>query len=127
MIEGVMADPLALIGKFESQVGDPAAKLWAYLYVDTRQLCLAPYDYSWMLTTAETRAPQFQFFWDDREKLLAWIQSALEDGIQQGVFAKTDLEMAARTILSWMNSPSVGCRGVANPLIKLPGLSPISP
>ncbi len=100
MIEGVMADPLALIARFESQAGDPAAKLWAYLYVDTRQLCLAPYDYSWMLTTAETRAPQFQFFWNDREKLLAWIQSTLEDGIQQGVFAKTDLEMAARAILS---------------------------
>ena len=100
MIEGVLADPLALIAKFQSQTGDPAPKLWAYLYVDTRQLCLAPYDYSWMLTTGETRLPQYQSFWDDRNQLLAWIQSTLAEGMEQGDFAITDLEMAARAVLS---------------------------
>ena len=100
MIEGVMADPLALIEKFESRPGDPAPKLWAYLYVDARQLCLAPYDYSWMLTTSETLAPQYQFFWDDRDQLLVWIQSIIAEGVDQGIFAETDLVMAARTVLS---------------------------
>ena len=100
MIEDVMAPPLHLIQRFESLPGTPAAKLWAYLYVDTRQLCLAPYDYSWMLTVAETRAPQFQFFWDQRDVLLTWIEETIRQGIAQGEFADTDAGMAARTVLS---------------------------
>lgn len=100
MIEEVMAPPLALIRKFETIDEKPAVKLWAYLYVDTRQLCLAPFDYSWMLTVSETRSPKYQFFWDERDLLLAWIEGTLRQGIEQGEFAETDVATAACAILS---------------------------
>lgn len=100
MIEELMAPPLALIRKFETIDGTPAAKLWAYLYVDTRQLCLAPYDYSWMLTVSETRSPKYQFFWNERDALLGWIERTIRRGIEEGEFADTDVSTAACAILS---------------------------
>lgn len=100
MIEEVMAPPLRLIEKFENVGASPAAKLWAFLYVDSRQLCEAPYDYAWFLTVAETRTDRFQFFWDDRNVLLAWIEQTIRDGQVAGDFCGSETNLTARATLS---------------------------
>lgn len=100
MIDEVMAPPLVLIDRFKSITAPPAAKLWAYLYVDTRQLCLAPYDYTWFLTVSETRTEEFESFWTARSELLNWIEKTIQDGIEQGEFSEIDTNAAARAALS---------------------------
>ncbi len=100
MIEEVMAPALTFIRRAEPIAASPAAKLWAYLFVDTRQLCLAPFDYTWFLVVSETRSGRFQFFWDERTELLRWIEDRLREGGADGVFSESDPAVAARAILS---------------------------
>jgi AcrR family transcriptional regulator len=100
MIREVMDPPLAIVAKFKKNQASPAAKLWAYLYFDSRQLCEAPFDYSWFLTVSETRTPAFKFFWDDRKKLLKWIGDVIALGVKEGEFSDVDVKMAARAAFS---------------------------
>lgn len=100
MIEDVMRPPLELIERLERSMLSPAARLYRFLAFDMRQLCEAPYDYSWFLTMIETRSDRFADFWNDREKLLMWIEATIRDGIALGQFVKIDVAMAARTLFA---------------------------
>lgn len=98
MIQGVMAPPLAFVERLDAETSPAAVKLWAYLYFDTKQLCEAPFDYSWFLTMMETRTDAFEHFWQEREDLLGWIREQVRSAIASGVFSETDEDMAAASV-----------------------------
>ena len=100
MTDDIMKPSVRLLRALDASGLTAAARLHYFLFFDIRHICSAQYDYTWLLTTSETRSARFSEFWKDRERLLAWITKTIRAGIGSGQFRKTDITAASHALFA---------------------------
>lgn len=91
---------LDFIDQLESDEGSTSLKLYRVLRFDTKQLCLAPWDFNEIERLAQAQQSEFVDFWRDYETLFQYVHSLVEAGLDEKQFSiYGDTSTAATNLL----------------------------
>jgi AcrR family transcriptional regulator len=100
MIEGVLGPARDMQRQLSRTALSEPARLFLYLRFDVEMLCSAPYDSTWLLTHGALNDERMAVYWQERQRLLAWLAARMRQGQRKGDIRDCDPMTVARAMLA---------------------------